>query len=266
MSAGESDHATIVGNLELCFDSLDALFGSLDTEQWAVQSLCPDWDVAGIAIHLAAIENMLGGKPVGAFAEGLPFEEVMAFIGEVDGLSNEAMLERYRSTIEQRRGDLAATSEADFAEPSMTPVGPGTYGRFMAVRVFDFWVHEQDIRRPLGLPGHESGPAAEMAIDEIEMSLGYIVGKKIGLPDGMSLTIDLTGPVTRQMHVDVQGRATRVESLEDPTVTLTADSTTFALLACGRIDPQAEVDAGTISWSGDDEWGHKAATSLAFTM
>ncbi len=266
MTVGESDHGTIVGNLELCFDSLDELFGSLNDEQWAVQSLCPDWDVAGIAIHLAAVESMLAGKPVDSFAEGLPFDEVMSFVASVDGLSNAAMLERYQAEITTRRADLATTSEEDFAQPSMTPVGPGTYGRFMAVRVFDFWVHEQDIRRPLGLPGHESGPAAEMAIDEIQMSLGYIVGKKIGLPDGMSLTIDLTGPVTRQMHVDVQGRATPVDTLDNPSVTLSADSTTFALLACGRIDPQAEIDAGTITWSGEAEWGDKAARSLAFTM
>ncbi len=253
-------------NLELCWDSLDELFGSLTDEQWPVPSLCPDWDVAGILIHLAAIEAMLEGKGHDAFAEGLPFEEVGAFLAEVDGTAPTELLTRYRAIVDQRRADIAPLGADELEHPSMTPVGPGTYGRFMAVRVFDFWVHEQDIRRPLGLPGHESGPAAEMAIDEIEMSLGYIVGKKIGLPDGESISVELTGPVTRSMHVDVQGRATRVDSLAAPTVTLTADSTTFALLACGRIDPQAEIDAGTISWSGDDEWGDKAARSLAFTM
>lgn len=253
-------------NLELCWDSLDDLFGSLTDDQWSVQSLCPDWDVAGILIHLAAIEAMLAGKGHDAFAEGLPFDEVGAFIADVDGSEPATLLERYRSIIEQRRTELAPLGADELEHPSMTPVGPGTYGRFMAVRVFDFWVHEQDIRRPLGVPGHESGPAAEMAIDEIDMSLGYIVGKKIGLPDGESMTIELTGPVTRSMHVDVQGRATRVDAVENPTLSLSTDSTTFALLACGRIDPQAEIDAGTITWSGDAEWGEKAARSLAFTM
>jgi hypothetical protein len=38
------------------------------------------------------------------------------------------------------------------------------------------------------------------------------------------------------------------------------------LLACGRIDPEAEIAAGTISWSGDDEWGAQAARNLRFTM
>jgi len=38
------------------------------------------------------------------------------------------------------------------------------------------------------------------------------------------------------------------------------------MLACGRIDPQQRIDAGRISWTGDDIWGEKAARSLRFTM
>ncbi len=253
-------------NLAICWDSLDDLLASLDGEQWTVPSLCPDWDVTGIVIHLAAIEHMLAGKRPDAFAEHLPFEAVGEFVASTDGQSPAEILDRYREAIAARRADVAGLTDDDLAQPSLTPVGPGTYGRFMAVRVFDFWVHEQDIRRPLGLPGHESGPAAEMAIDEIESSLGYIVGKKVGLPEGMGITIDLTGPVHRTMHVVNDGRAKRVDALENPDVVLSADSTTFALLACGRIDPDEAIASGAISWSGDDEWGRKAARSLAFTM
>jgi hypothetical protein len=148
----------------------------------------------------------------------------------------------------------------------MTPVGPGTYGRFMDVRVFDFWVHEQDIRVPLGMPGHEDGPAADVAIAEIEGSLGYIIGRKVGLPDGKSITIDLSGPVDRMFHVVVDGRAGRVDALDAPDVTLRSDSTTFALLACGRIDPQDPIGDGRVVWEGDAEWGERAARNLAFTM
>ncbi len=258
--------ATAVGNLQLCWDSIDELFGSLDGDQWTVQSLCPDWDVTGVLIHLAAIEHMLAGKGPDAFADSLPFEEIGEFVASTAGQSPSEILARYRAIIATRRADLAGLSDDDLAQPSLTPVGPGTYGRFMAVRVFDFWVHEQDIRRPLGLPGHQSGPAAEMAIDEIENSLGYIIGKKVGLPEGMGITIELTGPVTRTMHVVNDGRAKRVDELEHPDVVLTADSTTFALLACGRIDPDEAIASGAIAWSGDDEWGAKAARSLAFTM
>ena len=68
------------------------------------------------------------------------------------------------------------------------------------------------------------------------------------------------------MHVAVDGRGGLVDALDAPDVTVSADSTTFILLACGRIDPEAEVAAGTISWSGDDEWGAQVARTLRFTM
>ena len=49
-------------------------------------------------------------------------------------------------------------------------------------------------------------------------------------------------------------------------VTVTTDSTTFIQLACGRIDPQAQIDSGAVSWSGDDTLGDRAARNLRFTM
>jgi uncharacterized protein (TIGR03083 family) len=209
---------------------------------------------------------MLVGKAPGSMTDALPFELVGEWLSSVETLSNADFLERYRATIANRRSELAAMSDEQLELPSATPVGPGTYGRFMAVRVFDFWVHEQDVRVPLGLPGHESGPAAEMAIDEIHMSLPYIVGKKVGLPDGTSIRFELTGPVERTMNVAVTGRAGLVDTLDAPDVTLTTDSTTFALLACGRIDPQGPIDDGKVSWSGDPTLGEQAARNLRFTM
>jgi uncharacterized protein (TIGR03083 family) len=256
-----------IANLNACMDSVDALFGELNDDQWNVQSYCPDWDVRGIAMHLAGVEAMLAGEEPGSWTDGVPFDKVGAYVGSVADLDNAALLAAYRETIAARRTEMAGYSAEQMELPSMTPVGPQTYGRFMAIRVFDYWVHEQDMRGPLGMPGHESGPTAEMALNEIEISLPYIVGKKIGLPDGKSMTINLTGPVERTMHVAVDGRAGNVASLDAPAdVVLNANSTAFALLACGRIDPQGPIDDGRVTWSGDAELGEKAARSLRFTM
>jgi hypothetical protein len=107
---------------------------------------------------------------------------------------------------------------------------------------------------------------AERAVDEVHMSIGYIVGKKIALPDGMSIAFHLTGPVERDIFAVVDGRAAGVDQVDQPSVEVTTDSTTFVQLACGRIDPQEQIDGGKISWTGDAEWGEKAATNLRFTM
>lgn len=259
-----TDRDQLVDGLEACWQSLDGLLSGLDPEQWDTPSLCPDWTVFGVVQHLAAVEHMLVGwdpEP-----DSLPFDRVMDFLTETADLTGPELLGRYDEVIEARRRALGAMGEAEMAAPSMTPVGPRDYGKFMAVRIFDFWVHEQDMRVPLGIPGHESGLAAEIAIDEIEGSLGYIMGKKVALPEGMGITIDLTGGVQRQMHVAVNGRAKNVPSLDSPDVTLIADSVVFALLACGRIDPQIPIDDGRISWTGEAEIGERAARNLRYTM
>ena len=71
---------------------------------------------------------------------------------------------------------------------------------------------------------------------------------------------------SRTIHVAVDGRAGLVDSVDDPAFTLNADTETFVMLACGRVDPQERIDAGRISWTGDAEWGEKAARNLRFTM
>jgi uncharacterized protein (TIGR03083 family) len=255
-----------VDALEMCMASFDDLLGGLDADGWSTQSLCPAWTVRGVAEHLGAIEAMLLGAEPGSMVDSLPFEQAGEWISSVAGLSDAEFLDRYREVLTPRRAELAAMSIEELGRPSATPVGPGSYARFMAIRVFDYWVHEQDVRRPLGRPGHESGPAAEIALDEVHRSLTYIVGKKVGLPDGMSISFTVSGPLERSMHVAVDGRAGLVDGLESPDVSVSADSTTFVLLACGRIDPEAEIAAGTISWSGDDQWGAQAARNLRFTM
>ncbi len=260
------DRETTIGALIGCYDELEALLGDLDEGEWQVQSLCPDWTVKGVVTHLAGVEDLLvGWLPQGP--EDLPpFEKMAAFATEADALSGPELATRASSILDQRRSELRSLSGDDLARPGMTPVGPGTYGRFMEIRVFDFWVHQRDMTMPLGRPTDDSGPAATIALDEVHRSMGYIVGKRIGLPDGMSIAFRLRGGVDRAIDVVVDGRAGVVDQLEDPDVTVNADTTTFVMLACGRLDPQEQIDAGRISWTGDDRWGDTAARNLRFTM
>ena len=255
-----------LAGLRICWDSLDDLLSSLNDDEWSVQSLCPEWSVAGVVIHLIAVEEMLLGRSPNEFSERLPFEEVGASSSAMAGLTPHELLERFRSVTAQRWDELSNLSSSAFETAVMTPVGPGTYGRFMEIRVFDFWVHEQDIRTPLQRPGHEGGIAAERSIDEIRMSMPYIAGKKVGVPDGSSLRVVLTGPVESTITTRVTGRAALTDDRDPVDATLMTDSTTFALLACGRVDPQSRIDSGAIKWSGDGTLGERAANNLRFTM
>ncbi len=255
-----------IQNLESCFDSIEALVATLSVEDLAVQSLCPDWDVRGVLGHVVGIEHALAGWMPESDDVPPPFDKIPEFEARVAAASPEELLAATKTALAARRADFAASTDESFANPSMTPIGKATYHRFMDVRVFDFWVHERDITTPLGRETDDGGPAASTALDEVHMSIGYIVGKKIGLPDGMSIAFRITGPIERDIYAAVDGRAAGVEHVENPSVEVTTDTLTFIQLACGRIDPQAAIDAGKLSWSGDAEWGEKAARNLRFTM
>jgi uncharacterized protein (TIGR03083 family) len=258
--------ARITGALEQSYVAIEKLCAVMSAAQWQAQSLCPDWTARGVVGHLASVEHMLAGWLPGSADELPPFDRVAAFTQQTAELDDTAFAARVTEVFGQRRADLAALTEEDLSRPSWTPVGPAGYGSFMAVRVFDFWVHERDITTPLGLPTDDGDARADMALAEVERSLGYIVGKKVGLPDGSGIVFHLTGPLRRDLYVAVDGRAKVVGHIEHPDVELSTDSLTFMQLACGRIDPQERIGAGLVSWTGNAELGDRAARNLRYTM
>jgi uncharacterized protein (TIGR03083 family) len=261
-----TDLAAIRTSLEQCYDAIEGLAGRMDAGQWRAQSLCPDWDMRGVVTHLGMMERVLAGWLPASADDVPPLDRVAPYHEEMAALDDAAFAARIGEIFALRRADLAGLTEADLARPSWTPIGPRSYGGFMEMRIFDFWVHERDIATPLGWPGDDGGTRAEIALGQVEASIGYIVGKKIGLPDGAGIVFHLTGPVTRDLSVRVDGRARAVERIEHPDVELTTDTVTFVQLAAGRIDPQRQIDSGRVTWTGDPELGDRAARNLAFTI
>ncbi len=246
-------------------DSVLALLGELDEADWQMQSLCPAWRVRQVVAHLDGVEEALTGwRPAGDAPA--PFEIVGKVFDEVDDWSPDRLLSRVRTVLADRRTELLAADTNLFEEVSWTPVGVQTYGRFMAIRNFDFWVHEQDIRVPLGRPGHTSGPAAELALDEVRRSFGYIVGKRAAIPDGSSVLVELYGPIEGQLAAVVDGRARIVDELDHPDAIVRTDSLTFMLLACGRIEPESHLASGGIELGGNKELAGQLARNLRFTI
>ena len=257
----------LIDTTEACFAEISELCADLSDDEWTVQSLCPAWTVRQAIGHAVGVEDVISGWEIST-DNMPPFQKMQALTDASAGMSAAEFGARVGEIFDARRSELAALSDEDVERPSWTPVGVQSYGGFLAIRIFDMWVHVRDCTIPLGRATDDSGPTAEITMDQVEGSIGFIMGKKVGLPDGMSLRADITGPVERQIAVAVDGRAKAVDpaSLAEPDVVLTADSTTFIMLACGRIDPQSKIDDGAISWSGDPHWGEHAARSLRFTM
>ncbi|HEX9034602.1 MAG TPA: maleylpyruvate isomerase family mycothiol-dependent enzyme, partial [Streptosporangiaceae bacterium] len=178
---------------------------------------------------------------------------------------NADLLADFRSITAERLASLRAMPVADFNAPSWTPAGNATYARFMQIRIFDCWMHEQDIRAALGTAGNEGGPIAEQALHEVVLALGYIVGKRGGAPDGSRVRISLTGPIERDLYVVVDGRAKVTGTLDgEPTATLTMPSSLFLRLAGGREDAQAAL--GEVELGGDAGLARQLAVNLAYTI
>lgn len=268
-----SEQDQIIGLLSDEWAALDGLLAGLTEQDWSRPAL-PGWDVHDTVSHMIGTERMLSGAehpPVPG--EGAAGEHVRNDIGR----ANEAwilalrdrphagLLDDFRAITGQRLAALRALTPEEFNAPSWTPAGNGTYARFMQIRVFDCWMHEQDIRAAVGQPGHEDGSVAEQALAEVVLALGYVIGKRGRAPDGSSVLIRLTGPVRRELRVAVNGRAAVVAELPgEPTATLTLTSSLFLRLAGGRQDPEAAL--GQIELGGDAALARRLATNLAYTI
>ena len=64
----------------------------------------------------------------------------------------------------------------------------------------------------------------------------------------------------------VDGRARAVDHIEHPDVELTTDTVTFIQLAAGPIDPQRQINAGLVTWTGNSQLGDRAARNLRFAI
>ncbi|HEX4865103.1 MAG TPA: maleylpyruvate isomerase family mycothiol-dependent enzyme [Acidimicrobiales bacterium] len=275
--AAGSRAADLTSQLEDVWAELALLGNGMADTEWHAPSPCPGWDVSAQYAHVIGTESMLLGRANPEVDPGKPghvrndiggFNEV--WVAALAGCSKGEVLEKFEEVASERAKALKAMTEDDFSAPAWTPVGQADYRRFMQIRVFDCWVHEQDVRDAVGRPGHESGPVAEQSVDEIVRALGFVVGKKAGLPAESTVSFRLVGPVSRAIDVAVvDGRAKVVSSLDTPaTVTLSLSSSALCRLGCGRVSPESVLDGalGGVKMSGDAELGRRVVSNLAFTI
>jgi uncharacterized protein (TIGR03083 family) len=122
----------------------------------------------------------------------------------------------------------------------------------LGIRIFDAWVHEQDMRRAVDVPGHFDGPVAEYAMERMIEVMPFVVGRRAGAPDGASVVFRISAPFALDFTITVfDGRASRVpDEPEHPTVTLSMSSVNFLRLCAGRVDPDVALNAGLVRMSG----------------
>ena len=272
----------VVALLSEQFEAVRALADEVPDEDWATSTDLPGWTVQDCFSHMIGVERgMLG------LSEEAPPVDHLAHLGNDFARMVEAPVELRRTRtpaevraelhdiLAQRRSALEASGTEAFDEESWTPTGPGTYRDFMFIRLFDLWMHEQDVRHALDRPGHLSGPVvASVLANNAAKALPLIVGKRADAPIGSVVAIDVVGPTEASFAVqvnDVSGkkRAALIEpgDADDPTATLAIDVDTFMRLCGGRADAASALEANPegITLGGDTQLARAVVDNLAFT-
>jgi uncharacterized protein (TIGR03083 family) len=272
------DKADVLSGLFAVWDSIDALLDGLPETSWQAATPLPGWDVKAVVSHIIGTESFLAG-----IAAPQPDIDVSAldhvrndigvlnecWVRHLSGESGAGVLERFRAVTNDRRSALAGMSDEEWNAVMPTPVGPESYGRFMRVRAFDCWMHEQDMREALSRPSTDDeldGTVSQLALDEIEATMGYVVGKRSKAPDGSRILIELTGPLTRTVRVNVDGRAQAVADFggQEPTAAIRLDGLQFTRLSGGR--PMSAARAQDIELGGDQSVAAQVADNLNFVI
>jgi uncharacterized protein (TIGR03083 family) len=263
----------LLESLATVWASITDVCGGLPVSAWDALTECPGWTVKDNVGHMIGTERMLLGEQPDAFTSDAP--HIRNDIGRV----NEQWVAMYRAQpgsdvlaafvdVTQRRlAALRAMTTEEWDKEGFTPEGSGPYRQFMAIRVFDCWYHEQDIREAVGVEGDLDGPVAKLSVERIARGLPYVVGKKAGAPQGSTAVFDITGSTSTTVPVGVDGRAAVLDKVPaDPTVRLTMDSRTYARLAGGRWPGQRALDDNLVTITGDRELGERIVRDMAFTI
>jgi uncharacterized protein (TIGR03083 family) len=266
--------AELVDLLSDVWASMSDLGEGLTEGDWKTPTDVPGWSVQDNLVHITAMEWHLLGRPAPEHTvpEDLPHvkNEIgranEVFVDSRRALTGADALAEFRDVIAARLQQLRDYGPDDFAAESWTPVGPGTVRDLLPFRVFDSWVHEQDMRRAVGRPGDLEGGVAESAVERMVASTPFIVGKRVGPPDGTTVHFGISGPSARTFTIVIDGgRARFAEELTGaPTATIATDGETFVRLTCGRVDPAEALGSGRVHLGGDTDLGRRVVEQLNF--
>lgn len=253
-------------------DTADRVLGlcrTLTPEQWSAATDLPGWTVRDVLAHLADVETQLAA---GGLATGATDRREMAPDATAAGVESrrdmhpDQLVDELADAVERRTAALAAEppSGPDDPPPGLSPGLGWDWQTLLRNRAIDLWVHEQDIRRAVGVPGGMDSPGAAVAVPAFAAALPYVLGKKVSPAAGTVVGWTVTGevPFEQVLRVGDDGRARALDGAPPPGTTwLRMDTETFAVLTAGRRRP-GDVALQT---DGDHELAARVATEMAVT-
>lgn len=284
MSPLDKSHITDLLRRE--WQALAELCAPLTEDQWHAMTQCTGWTVKDNISHIIGTERMLAGDPPPDVDIGKPDyvkNEIGAtnekWVAQRRGREPEEVLAEFGEVCDRRLAMLEAKTQEEFEAPSWTPAGEDTYARFMQIRLFDCWTHEQDIRQAIDLPGHSSGDIVDEVYGEVCRSMGYVVGKLGGAPAGSNVEFRLahesapeSAPEPRVLRVECPsdgGRASVVSEFSaagGATETIAMDLMLFFRLTAGRESCEQALADGRVKLDGNLENAEQITKNLAYVF
>ncbi len=269
------DGHDLVAKQELVWRSIEQLCSAFSGQDWKRPTDCPGWSVQDQLSHLVGTESSLLGRrePEHTPPGSLHVKNEFAARNEVQvdwrrPWQGTRVLEEFREVVRERAQALRSLTPEGWEARTMTPIGPSTVAEHVRIRIFDHWVHEQDMRRALGRPGHLEGPVAEHSVGRVATAMPFVVGKKAGAPEGTTVVFDIGGGAGFVFAIGVEGqRASRLERVpESPDARLIMDSETFACLGCGRWSPETVLGDGRVGLQGDEYLARTVVMEMGFMI
>jgi uncharacterized protein (TIGR03083 family) len=219
-----SDGDDLTPGLSAMYDtwtSILALAESLAPDELALPTRCPGWDVHDQIAHIASLEELLAGGELAPEAPDAPHirnpvgERVERGVHAMRGLPSDQLVARLRTAIEARKAALQANPPKAGDELLGVMGNPVPAERFLPIRVFDLFVHEQDIRVATGRPGSDAGPGAQVSRDVILGMVPMWWAKEAGAQPGQTLVLRVSGGLDfeRTVLVGEDGRAAYIEDI-----------------------------------------------------
>jgi uncharacterized protein (TIGR03083 family) len=226
-------------------DAFYGLLGALSDEGWKTEAL-RGLDVQGLVGHMIGVEHdthrALAGDPAVADAEHVESTQDWA-VRQADrspALTRDEWHRGAEVTLELARAADGAPEGRLAVHGMRLPLGD-----LLVVRAFELWVHENDIRRAVGLPPSVPDPPVLRMMSDLAARMLPYAAARMGLHP-VDVHLVLTGPGGGTWDVAIGQGAGAAPGQAG--VAIVADAVGFCRLAANRVTP-AELGAHI---SGDE--------------
>lgn len=268
-SEGPQVDARVQTRLDAMHDAVDGfvdVVATLRDGDWGLPTGCPGWTVHDVVAHVVGLEDVLTGGP----EPTVDVPDLPHVTGDVAryterhvhvrrGRRPVELVEELLLVVGRRRQQLAGDLEA--LAPSFLG-GQQPLAQSIALRAFDIFSHEQDIRRAVGRHGHLDGPAAAACLVRTLRGLASVLPDRV-VADEATLVLDVIGAQTGSLWLDLGTGEVLSSAPDDPTVSMTFAFADLVPLACGRDDAPDPARVATVT--GNDAIAARVLTSLGIT-